>query len=211
MANNYTGTVTFSSTTDPQALLPKPGTLTNSVGTFAATFLTTGLDTLTATDLGSLTSLTGTSTPALLVTPLTTSNFVVTAPATVFVGTQVSFTVTATDQYGNLTGSAYTGTVQITCTDATAPMPAPTTLSGGTGTFQTTFSKIGTPIITAQDSISKGIVGTSGIINVSAIATKFKVVPAFTSVAAGTPFSVTVTAQDNNGNTATGDSGSAPD
>ncbi len=200
LANNYSGTVTFSST-DHQALLPTPGTLTNSVGTFTTTFLTAGQETLTATDLGA--QLTGTSIPALLVTPQVTSALVITAPPTVLVGQQVNFTVTATDQYGNPTGSAYTGTVQFSSTDATASMPPSTTLTNGTGTFQTVFTKIGSPTITAQDSISKGILGNTGVINVSTVATKFKVVPNFTTIAAGTPFSVTVTAVDDLGNAAT--------
>ena len=49
LANNYTGTVTLSSATDPQALLPAPATLTNSTGTFNVYFLTAGQETLTAT------------------------------------------------------------------------------------------------------------------------------------------------------------------
>ncbi len=207
LASNYTGTLTFSSSTDHQALLPTPGTLTNGVGTFTATFLTAGQETLTATDLAAQPTLTGTSAPALLVTPLATSALVITAPPTVFVGQQVNFTVTATDQYGNPTGSAYTGTVQFSSTDSSAPMPPSTTLTNGTGTFQTIFTKTGSPTITAQDSASKGILGNTGVIDVSAIATKFKVTPNFTTIAAGTPFSVTVTAVDDQGNIANGYAG----
>ncbi len=48
-AQGYTGTVGFSSS-DPQALLPANATLTNGVGTFNATLITPGQQTVTATD-----------------------------------------------------------------------------------------------------------------------------------------------------------------
>ncbi|OWK40275.1 RTX toxin [Fimbriiglobus ruber] len=48
-ATGYTGTLAFSSS-DPRAILPTTGTLTNGVGTFSATMETIGTSSVTATD-----------------------------------------------------------------------------------------------------------------------------------------------------------------
>src|SRR5207302_1837496 len=51
VANNYTGTVTFSSSTDSVAVLPPGAPLAGGSGTFSATFKTAGSETLSATDV----------------------------------------------------------------------------------------------------------------------------------------------------------------
>jgi CSLREA domain-containing protein len=57
--SSYSGTVNFTSS-DPNAVLPASAKLSGGVGTFTATFNTTGLQTITATDT-TTSSLTGTS------------------------------------------------------------------------------------------------------------------------------------------------------
>ena len=74
--------------------------------------------------------------------------------------------------------------------------------------FNFTLNNLGNQTITAQDSIIAGISGTSGLINVFAVATKFMVVSSVAPTVAGSPVLVTVTAQDDLGHTATNYSGS---
>ncbi|HEY2858562.1 MAG TPA: Ig-like domain repeat protein [Terracidiphilus sp.] len=73
VVTGYTGTATFSST-DPAALLPSPAALTGGTGTFQATFVTPGTQTITATD--SVTAIAGTSAGIVITIP----DLVVTVP-----------------------------------------------------------------------------------------------------------------------------------
>src|SRR5439155_9314416 len=70
-----------------------------------------------------------------------------------------------------------------------------------------TLKTAGTRTVTATDTVTSSITGTSANITVSAAAASRLVVTAPTSVTAGTAISVTVTAQDQFGNTATGYTG----
>jgi parallel beta-helix repeat protein len=135
--------------------------------------------------------------------PGVTSHFQVTGPETAALGNSLSFTVTAVDQNLNPTGSGYTGIVHFTSTDGAATLPAGVTLTNGTGVFTATFNNPGAQTITASDSASQGITGTSNLITAIPLATRFAVnAPA--TVTAGAPFVVTVTALDATGRTATG-------
>jgi hypothetical protein len=73
VATGYTGTVSFSST-DAAATLPAGSTLTNGVGSFSATFGTTGAQTITATD--SANSLSGASSAITVTIPYLVVNTV---------------------------------------------------------------------------------------------------------------------------------------
>jgi hypothetical protein len=134
------------------------------------------------------------------------AHFTVIAPPTATPGGPINFTVTAIDQFNNPFGGAYTGTVHFSSSDGYATLPGDTTLTSGTGIFSATLNSQGFQTISAIDTITSGIVGTSNVIAVSAAATHF-VISAPSAATAGTPFLVTVTAQDDHGHIATNYSG----
>src|SRR5207237_4392842 len=117
-----------------------------------------------------------------------------------------NFTVAAQDAFGNATPS-YSGTVTFTTNDPLVPSFAGGTLTSGTGTFSATLQSAGTRTITARDTVTTTIVGTSNNITVVAdVATHYSLSqPANVSV--GLPFTTTVTALDQFNTTATGYTG----
>ena len=140
------------------------------------------------------------------VSPAATTHFSVSALGSTTAGSPSAFTVTALDRFNN-TATGYTGTVHFTSTDANATLPASSTLTNGTGTFSATLKTAGQQTITATDTVSGSIAGTSGSISVSpAEATQFDM-SAPGSVTAGSPSAFTVTALDRFNNTATGYTG----
>src|SRR5439155_525137 len=84
-----------------------------------------------------------------------------------------------------------------------AVLPANSTLTSGSGTFSATLKTAGSQTITATDTITASITGTSNGITVSATAANHFAVSAPTSATAGSAFSFTVTALDQFNNTAT--------
>jgi hypothetical protein len=170
----YTGAVHFTST-DVAASLPADYTFVGGdagVHTFtnAATLNTTGGQTITATDTVT-SSITGTS-GTITVAPLPATYFVVTATSPQTVGAPFSFTVTAKDVNGG-TVTGYTGTVHFTSTDVAASLPADYTFVGGDGGVRTftngvTLNTTGGQTITATDTVTSSITGTSGTITVNA-------------------------------------------
>ena len=203
VATGYTGTVHFTST-DSHAVLPANMTLTNGVGTFSETFDTIGSQTITATDTVSP-GITGTSN-AETVTAGAATHFSISLPASATAGTAAIGTVTALDAFGNV-ATGYTGTVHFTSTDGLATLPADMTLTNGIATFSETLDTAGSQTITATDTVSPGITGTSNAETVTAGAATHFAVTLPASGAAGTPGSVTVTALDAFGNVATSYSG----
>jgi uncharacterized repeat protein (TIGR01451 family) len=113
-------------------------------------------------------SITGTS-GAIAVAAGAATQFSVTAPATANYNTAFSFTVTALDAANN-TVPGYTGTVRFTSTDGTATLPANATLTSGVGTFSATLRTLGSQTLTATDTVTASINGTSGAITVSSTA-----------------------------------------
>ncbi|MGY3583916.1 hypothetical protein ACVIGB_007026 [Bradyrhizobium sp. USDA 4341] len=156
VVTGYTGTVHFTST-DGSAVLPADMTLTNGTGTFNETFDTSGSQTITATD--TVSAITGTSN-AENVAPGPATHFVVSIPANGRADIAGSVTVTALDAHGNI-ATGYTGTVHFTSSDPTAVLPSDTTLTGGIGTFTEKFETAGSQTITATDTASAGVTGTS--------------------------------------------------
>jgi hypothetical protein len=202
-ATGYSGTVHFT-TSDGQAVLPANSTLTNGVGTFSATLKTAGNQTITATDTVS-SSITGTS-GAITVSAAAATHFTVSAPGAATSGTSFALTVTALDQFNN-TATGYAGTVHFTGSDGQAVLPANSTLTNGVGTFSATLKTAGNQTITATDTVTASITGTSGAITVSAAGGTHFIVSAPASATPGTAFNVTVTALDQFNNTATGYAG----
>ena len=194
----YTGTVHFTST-DGAATLPADATLTNGVGTFSATLNTLGNQTITATD--TVTAITGTSgTINVLTGPVT--HFSVSAPGAATAGTSFNATVTALDS-GNHTVTSYAGTVHFTTTSSSYNLPADSTLTNGVGTFSVKLNTAGNQTLTAEDTTTTSINGTSGTITVSAGPAGFFNVVSPSTVIQGVPFNITVNAFDSFGNAAT--------
>jgi Galactose oxidase, central domain len=133
------------------------------------------------------------------------THFSVSAPASGTNGTAFSFTVTALDASNNVVTS-YSGTVHFTSTDGQAVLPANAMLTSGTGTFSATLKTDGGQTITATDTVTASITGTSNSISVSGPATHFSITaPAIAT--AGTAFNFTVTALDASNNQVSGYSG----
>jgi hypothetical protein len=160
----YSGTVHFTST-DAQAVLPANSTLTSGVGNFSATLKTLGSQTIKATDTVTA-SITGTSNPISVGTSAAT-HFSVTAPAGATKGTAFGFQVSALDAANNV-ATSYSGTVHFTSTDAQAVLPANSTLTSGVGNFSATLKTLGKQTITATDTVTASITGTSNVITVFA-------------------------------------------
>jgi hypothetical protein len=200
----YSGTVHFTSSDGGAGtVLPADSTLTNGMGTFAATLVTAGSQTITATDTVS-SSVTGTS-DAINVTAGAATHFVVSAPAGATAGIAFTFTVTALDQFNN-TAAGYGGMAHFTSTDGSASLPADSALTSGVGTFSATLNSTGSQTITATDTVTSSITGTSNAIAVALPATHFRV-SAPGSTAAGAMFTFTVTALDATDSTAVGYTG----
>ena len=88
-----------------------------------------------------------------------------TAPGTATAGTAFSVTVTALDAL-NAVVTGYTGTVHFTSSDGAAVLPANSTLTNGVGTFSATLKTTGAQTITATDTVTATITGSSGTITV---------------------------------------------
>ena len=139
--------------------------------------------------------------------PLVTTQFSLTSGTTTpTAGTAFHFTVTALDA-SNSTVSTYAGTVQFKSSDSQAVLPANSTLTNGTGTFSATLKTAGNQTITATDAASPSITSSPSSAVVSAAPASQLSVSAPASANAGTPFSLTVSAQDPFNNTATAYSG----
>jgi hypothetical protein len=196
----YSGTVHFTSS-DPQSGLPANTTLSNGTGTFSATLKTAGNQTLTATDTANGT-LTGSS-GMIAVSPAATTHFAVSAPSASTAGNAILVTVRALDAFGNQT-PAYAGTVAFSSSDAAASLPANSTLSNGVSTFAATLVTVGNQTVTATDTASSTITGTSGTVAVGPAAATHFSISAPAGATAGSAFSITLTALDAYNNTATG-------
>jgi hypothetical protein len=103
--------------------------------------------------------------------PPPAASFTVTAPATATFNAPMNFTVQAKTA-GGVNTTNYSGTVHITSTDPSAILPADATLTNGVGTFAVTFPAVGGPFtVTATDTVTSSITGTSGNITVNATPT----------------------------------------
>lgn len=161
----YGGTVHFTST-DPASVLPVNSTLLAGSKVFSASLRTAGLQTIRATDTvtGSLTV----TTSGITVSPAAAASFTVVPTAfTQTVGAAFNFTVTARDVYANI-ATGYAGTVHFTSTDPGAPvLPANSTLTSGLKVFSATLKTAGSQTITAADTVTGSLTGTSSGITVN--------------------------------------------
>jgi len=122
-----------------------------------------------------------------------------------------SFSITVTALSGSSTVTSYTGTVQFGSTDPGATLPATYTFVAGDNGVHTfsgvTLVKAGSQTITATDTVTPSITGTSPVITVTPASATTLQVSAPGAATHGMAFSVTVTALDQFGNTATGYTG----
>src|SRR5580658_10302434 len=102
------------------------------------------------------------------ITPGPVSQLVVSAPANAVVGIPVNVTVTAEDAGGH-TVTTFADTVHFTSSDAAATLPADATLTDGTGTFAVTLETAGSQTVTAADTTTVSLTGTSGAIAVTVL------------------------------------------
>ena len=163
-ATTYPGTVHFSST-DKGAILPADSTLSNGTGTFSATLKASGSQTIMATDTVTA-SITGTSFAISASGPATHFSFSAQGAAT----TRRFFNMNVTPlDASNNTSNGYNGTVHITSSDAAAILPANASFqNGSTGTLQITLETAGNQTVTATDTVTLSIKGTSSVIVVTA-------------------------------------------
>ena len=200
VATGYTGTVHFTSS-DGTATLPADYAFVagdSGVHTFSVTLKTAGSQTITATQGG----VTGT-TPSITIDPAAVASFTLTGvPATVVSGTPASVTVTAHDAFAN-TVTAYTGSVHFSSNDPLALLPGDYTFTGGDAgvhTFTNAYTLLttGARTVTATDTISPAVNGTSAFITVtpgSASGTTSTIAAGPTSIQANGTSTSTLTVQ----------------
>ena len=175
VATTYRGTVHFTTTdTGSGVVLPADYTFTagdNGTHTFSGVALATaGSQTVTATDT-TTNSVNGTS-GTITVTPAAATHMAVSAPPSVTAGTPFSVTVSAVDAFNNV-ATTYRGTVHFTTTDTGSGVVLPadyTFTAGDNGTH--TFSGValataGSQTVTATDTTTNSVNGTSGTITLS--------------------------------------------
>jgi hypothetical protein len=191
-----------SSDTSTGVVLPADSTLVNGQGTFSATLIRAGAQTMSASDnLGS-----GSSPMTMTVTAAPASHLAIAAKSgsTTMAGNAFTMAVTALDPYGN-TDLSYSGTVHFTSTDTSAGvvLPPDSQLTAGRGTFSATLDRAGSQTITGTDTMNAAIAGTVTMQVVAAAAASVSIV-APDSAVLGQPFNVRVTLGDRFGNVATG-------
>src|SRR5260370_23605876 len=197
VATGFRGTVNFTSS-DGTPTLPSSSNLINGSRTFSVTLRTVGSGSqrITASASG-VTS----STAFVSMSPAATSTFTL-VPSVNPVNSRASFNVavTAKDAFGNTT-PAYGGTVHLTSSDGAATLPGNNTLVSGARTFTGVILRTaGTETVTATDTLSSSITGTSGGITVHPGPAHHFSVSAPPGAFAVLPFNITVTALDQFGN-----------
>jgi len=195
---SYTGPATLTSS-DPQAILPSPATLTFTSGIASAslTLNTAGTQTVTVAD-GPV----STSSHIVVQAAAATRIDITGTPVTVTAGQAFSFTVTAKDAAGNV-ATQYAGTLDFSSADPGFVSPPNLQLNNGTGTGTgAVLTTAGNWAINAIDTTDATIRGASATINVVPAAfDHFLIAPVPTEITAGVPFSFTVTAKDQFNNT----------
>ncbi len=203
VATGYAGVVQFASS-DPQAVLPAPATLSGGVGTFGVTLKTAGPQAIGVAD-AAFPAVAGAES-GILVRAAAATHLVVAGAVAEAAGGVETVAVTAYDAFGNV-ASGFADPVRFASTDARAVLPPNSTLTAGAGIFNVTLETAGTQAITATDALNPAIGGTeAGIAVTPAAASRFAVSGA-SAVTAGGVETVTVMALDPFGNVATGYAG----
>jgi len=154
LATSYAGTVKLTST-DARATLPPNATFAPATDSgshaFAASLLTTGAQTLTATDVANAALHCDASFTVNPAAP----KLVITIPSNASAGYGVTVGVAVKDLYDNAI-SNYSGTVTFTSTDSGAGAVKPANLTftgseGGVGSTSATFVSLGSQTLSATD------------------------------------------------------------
>ena len=111
---------------------------------------------------------------SVTVNPPTATHFSVSGPANIPSAISLNFTVTALDAL-NRAVTTYSGTVHFSSTDPRAQRPPDSTLVSGAEVLSATLTTAGSQTITATDTATSSIKGTSSSINVGALADAFPV------------------------------------
>jgi hypothetical protein len=201
---SYTGTVAFSSTDPYPAMLPDNYTFTSSdqgMHTFSGgvTLFTGGSQMLTVQDTRSSAS----NTATINVLASTATRLVLAPPSSAIAGTPFEVAITALDPYGNV-DTTYAGIVTLTSSDR-YPQPFDYAFSAhdsGTHTFNLTLYTAGTQMLSAWD-VGNGSIRGAAPVAVTAAPASQLLITAPSSVLAGAPFDVIVSALDPYGNTDT--------
>jgi lysophospholipase L1-like esterase len=166
-ATGYTGTVHFTSTdTSTGVALPADATLTSGQGTFSATLVQAGAQTITATD--TVTAMIK-GTLNVTVRPASAAIMTLTVPSTVTALQPFNVTVTLKDRFGNV-ATGYTGKVTFTSSDLLATLPADYTFTAadaGTRQFSVTLATPPSQTISVHDVANSSLGTTSRPITVS--------------------------------------------
>ncbi len=188
------------SSSDSQGQVTFAPTLTNGTETASAIFKTAGSQSLTATDTANG-AITGSQTGIVVNPGPATTLLISGCPTSVTADVPVTFTLTAEDASGNV-ATAYTGPVHFYASDWRTIVPADSTLTNGTGTFGITFRTAGNQSFQVWDNATgtPSSQPTSVAVNPGPVA---GIVANYGStVTAGAPVAVTITAIDSAGNTA---------
>ena len=179
---------------------PASVTFTNGVGPALVTLYNATSTTLTATESGH----TG-STTAFTVNGAAISTFAIPTPATQTAGSAFSVSLTAKDAYGNTAN--YSGVKNVVFSGpanspgGTAPSyPASVTFTNGVGSASVTLYNATSTTLTATES---GHTGSTGAFTVNGAAISTFAIPTPATQTANTAFSISLTAKDAYGNTAT--------
>jgi hypothetical protein len=210
-AVGYLGTVHITSS-DPQADLPADYTFTaadQGVHTFTVTLKTSAAQSVTFTDTDAQAlnmTLSATANTNVIAAPYAELDIQSTGSATA--GMPAPVTVRVLDRYGNAAVNAAGVTVHFMSTDPQATLPADyafTTNDHGVHAFTSdvVLRTVGQQFVSIVDAVDPNrTAGTAVVVSANA-ATHFKV-DAASPATAGSAFSITVTAVDQFGNTATG-------
>jgi hypothetical protein len=160
-----------SSDTSSGVVLPPDTKLTNGQGTFSATLIKAGSQTITATDTVTAT-IAGTLT--VTVRPASAATMTLTTPASVTALQAFNVTLTVKDQFGNV-ATGYRGTVHFTSSDPLAatlgslpPDYTFTAADAGTRSFSVTLVTVGPQTISVRDVANSSLGTTSRVIMVAA-------------------------------------------
>ena len=116
----------------------------------------------------------GSNSTSVTVTLPSATHFSLSTPASILFGASFNVTVTALDS-SNHTVPTYSGTVHFTSTDPRAQLPPDSTLVSGSKVFSVILGSGGTQTITATDTATTSVTGTSNPIAVATLAGTFPV------------------------------------
>lgn len=211
---SYTGTIHFASTdTGAGIAIPADYTFTVADGgqhivENGGTLVTAGNQVITVTDT-LFSSVNGQGN--LIVSAAAASQFALTTPGTAAAGAAFNVIVTAVDPYRNL-ATGYRGAIHFSSSDNNSVLPANYSFvaaDGGAHTFTNgaTLKTAGLQTITATDSVTSSVTGTSANIAAPAGAATHLLITAPSAAGGAIPFNFTVTAKDAFENSATGYNG----